>query len=198
MLHRLNHWNYIEAKEAFNLTLDEWLFLGGYPGALRYKDDIELWSSYIRDSLIETAFLLSGLEQFKSGSTPKKGSSPKLILWNNALVNAATMARFHEIRNNHEKWGRLVENAAGSSFLNNMGIFPYRLFYWRKRNSEIDFVLASPEKIIAVEVKSSRMKRPHGLEKFMELYPNAKPLIIGGNGIELEKFFTSNLNEIIP
>ncbi len=54
-LHRLNHWNYSESREAFNITLDEWLFFGGYPGALKYKNQPELWGSYIRDSLIETA-----------------------------------------------------------------------------------------------------------------------------------------------
>jgi len=256
-LHRLNHWNYKEVKEAFNLTFDEWLFFGGYPGTLKYRKNIQFWGSYVRDSLIETviskdvlqmqnitkpsllrhlfylstyypaqilsynkmlgqltdagntttlahyvsllesAFLLSGLEQFKKGSIPKKGSSPKLILWNNALVSASTMSTFKKTRSNPEKWGRLVENAVGSFFLNNLGSLPYRLYYWRKGNLEVDFVLASPGKIIAVEVKSSRMKKLRGLERFLELYPDAEPLIIGGSGMELEKFFSSSLDSLL-
>lgn len=256
-LHRLNHWNYTESKEAFDLTLNEWLFFGGYPGTLKYRKDIQFWGSYVRDSLIETviskdvfqmqnitkpallrhlfylstfypaeilsynkmlgqltdagntttlshyisllesAFLLSGLEQFKKGSIPKRGSSPKFILWNNGLISASTMSNFKETRNNPGKWGRLVENAVGAFFLNNLGSLPYRLYYWRSGNLEVDFVLVSPDKIIAVEVKSSRMKKPRGLEKFMELYPDARPLIIGGSGIELERFFSSNLKSLL-
>jgi len=256
-LHRLNHWNYTEVRDAFNYTLDEWLFFGGYPGTLKYSKDINFWASYVRDSLIETviskdvlqmqkitkpsllrhlfylstyypaeilsynkmlgqltdagntttlahyvsilesAFLLSGLEQFKKGSKPKKGSSPKLILWNNALINASTMSNYKDTRNDHAKWGRLVENAVGSFFLNNLGSLPYHLYYWRKGNVEVDFVLASPGKIIAVEVKSSRMRKPMRLKRFLELYPSARQLIIGEGRIELEEFFSSSLEDIL-
>ncbi|NOY07400.1 MAG: AAA family ATPase, partial [Spirochaetes bacterium] len=61
----------------------------------------------------------------------------------------------------------------------------------------VDFVLASPGKIIAVEVKSSRMRNPRGLKKFLELYPSARPLIIGEGGIELKEFFSSSLEDIL-
>jgi len=164
-------------------------------GQLTNAGNTTTLSHYV--SILESAFLLSGLEQFKKGNKPKKGSSPKLILWNNALINATTMSNFMEIRNNPEKWGRLVENAVGAFFLNNLGSLPYRLYYWRQGNLETDFVLVSPGKIIAIEVKSSRMKKPRGLEKFLELYPNARPLILGGSGMELEKFFSSSLESLI-
>ncbi|HPE52165.1 MAG TPA: AAA family ATPase, partial [Methanothrix soehngenii] len=38
--------------------------------------------------MLENAFLVSGLELFSKGRLRKKGSSPKLVLWNNALVNS--------------------------------------------------------------------------------------------------------------
>jgi uncharacterized protein len=38
--------------------------------------------------LLESAFLVSGLELFSRGKQRRRGSSPKLVLWNNALVNA--------------------------------------------------------------------------------------------------------------
>lgn len=41
---------------------------------------------YLR--LLEAAFLVSGLELFSRGQVRKRGSTPKLVLWNNALVNA--------------------------------------------------------------------------------------------------------------
>jgi len=37
--------------------------------------------------LLEAAFLVSGLERFTGGKGQKRGSSPKLVAWNNALVN---------------------------------------------------------------------------------------------------------------
>ena len=46
--------------------------------------------------LLESAFLISGLEQFSRGTIRQKGSSPKLILWNNALVNALSVRSYEE------------------------------------------------------------------------------------------------------
>ena len=53
LLH-LPHWSFPEMREAFGLTLDQYVFYGAYPGAvplMRYPDR---WKRYIRDSLIET------------------------------------------------------------------------------------------------------------------------------------------------
>lgn len=47
------HWSYQECKDAFGLTLDEYLFFGGYPGALPYKEDEDRFFSYIQESIIE-------------------------------------------------------------------------------------------------------------------------------------------------
>lgn len=49
-----SHWSFNEVKEAFGLTVEEWAFFGGYPGPLSLRDHFARWSSYIRDSLIET------------------------------------------------------------------------------------------------------------------------------------------------
>jgi len=43
--------------------------------------------------LLETAFLVSGLELFSRGSVRKRGSSPKLVLWNNAWSMPCQPAR---------------------------------------------------------------------------------------------------------
>ena len=50
----VTHWNYQEMKSAFNLTLDEYIFYGGYPGAVEYVSDWQRWRTYILHSLIET------------------------------------------------------------------------------------------------------------------------------------------------
>lgn len=53
LLH-LPHWSFPEMREAFDLTLDQYLFYGAYPGAVTLMGDPDRWKRYIRDSLIET------------------------------------------------------------------------------------------------------------------------------------------------
>lgn len=48
------HWSFTECQAAFGLTVDEFVFFGGYPGALPFKDDWVRFKAYIKDSLIET------------------------------------------------------------------------------------------------------------------------------------------------
>lgn len=52
---RLPHWPYAEMREAFDFTLDQYLYFGGYPGAASLIRDPARWSRYIADSLIETS-----------------------------------------------------------------------------------------------------------------------------------------------
>ena len=52
LLH-LPHWSFPEMREAFDLTLDQYLFYGAYPGAVPLMGDPDRWKRYIRDSLIE-------------------------------------------------------------------------------------------------------------------------------------------------
>lgn len=51
----LGHWSFKEMKEAFGLTAEEFVWFGGYPGAIALKDDEDRWKNYIRDSLLETS-----------------------------------------------------------------------------------------------------------------------------------------------
>jgi predicted AAA+ superfamily ATPase len=51
----LSHWSYAEMHAAFGLTLDEFVFYGGYPGAARLIKEPDRWTRYILDSLIETS-----------------------------------------------------------------------------------------------------------------------------------------------
>ena len=48
------HWSFKECETAFSLSVDEYVFFGGYPGALPLKDDWNRFRAYVRDSLIET------------------------------------------------------------------------------------------------------------------------------------------------
>ena len=49
------HWSYAEMAKAFGLTLDEYIFYGGYPGAAPFINDHQRWRRYVIDSLVETS-----------------------------------------------------------------------------------------------------------------------------------------------
>lgn len=50
----LTHWSYSEMKQAFGLSLNEFIFYGGYPGAAPLIGNPERWRNYLHNSLIET------------------------------------------------------------------------------------------------------------------------------------------------
>ena len=49
---RLGHWSYLEMHEAFGMTLDQFIYFGGYPGAAPLVEDEKRWRKYIKDSLV--------------------------------------------------------------------------------------------------------------------------------------------------
>lgn len=49
---RLGHWGYHEMHEAFGMTLDQFIYFGGYPGAAPLVEDEKRWRKYIKDSLV--------------------------------------------------------------------------------------------------------------------------------------------------
>jgi hypothetical protein len=140
-------------------------------------------------SLLEAAFLVSGLERFTGGKAQKRGSSPKLVAWNNALVNALRGDAPSAARLDRAWRGRLVENAAGAHLLNGLEPSRHRLFYWRQGDLEVDYVLKTPKDLWAIEVKSGRAGKPEGLAHLLKLHPQARPLIVGAGGLPLEEFF---------
>lgn len=50
----LPHWSFPEMREAFGLSLEQFLFHGGYPGAAPLATEPKRWARYIKDALIET------------------------------------------------------------------------------------------------------------------------------------------------
>ena len=142
--------------------------------------------------LLESAFLVSGLELFSRNKQRKRGSSPKLVLWNNALINALSTKTFDQTIADTAWWGRLVENAVGANLCNSLNSIEYTITYWREGNYEVDYVVARGSDIRAIEVKSGASKKLSGLARFQNQYPEAKSLIIGGPGIPLEEFFSTD------
>lgn len=146
--------------------------------------------------LLETAFLVSGLNTFRAGRGRKRAGSPKLVFWNNALVTAYLGSSFKDTRSDLPWWGRLVENAAGAHLLNSLDGLTHQVLYWRDGNDEVDFVIKTPRKTWAVEVKSGLDKPGRGLSAFLKQHPKAQPFIIGPSGMPLEEFFAKEPAEI--
>lgn len=49
------HWSFAEMSEAFGLSLEEYIYFGGYPGAAARIDDPDRWGDYVRSALIGPA-----------------------------------------------------------------------------------------------------------------------------------------------
>lgn len=157
-------------------------------GQLQDAGNTTTLAHYLR--LLEGAFLLSGLELFSRGTQRKRGSSPKLVLWNNALVSSLGLRSLEQAASDPVWWGRLVENAVGAHLCNGLGSMEFGVTYWRDGKYEVDFVVERGKDIWAIEVKSGGTGDAKGLERFRAKYPEAKTLMVGGPGIPLEEFFS--------
>lgn len=142
--------------------------------------------------LLESAFLVSGLENYSANIIRTKSSSPKLILWNNALINALDTRSYNEAKKDFAWWGRLIENALGAHLVNNLQSINYRVMYWRQENHEVDFIVTTGQKLYAIEVKSGTPGKLTRLNSFCKMYPKAKPLIVGTGGISFKDFFSNH------
>lgn len=246
---QLPHWSFAEMRAAFDVSLDEYLYFGGYPGAAALRDEPERWRRYIIDSLIETsvsrdvllltrvdkpallrrlfelacrysgqilsytkmlgqlqdagntttlahyldllagAGLVCGLQKYAGDVARIRGSSPKLTVYNNALLCATSGLDFEEAKADREFWGRLVESAVGAHLANAAAAGVCELYYWRERNREVDFVVKSGRRVVAIEVKSGRQREmPAGMAAFIQAFKPQRTLLVGGDGIGLEEF----------
>ncbi|PCI14558.1 MAG: AAA family ATPase [Thiotrichales bacterium] len=48
----MSHWSYGEMQEAFDFSLDEYIYFGGYPGCAGMIRNEQRWQSYVRGALI--------------------------------------------------------------------------------------------------------------------------------------------------
>ena len=252
----LGHWSYPEMQEAFGVTLEQFIWFGGYPGAAQLMENEERWRRYVNDSLLETSIskdvlmltqiskpalmrrlfelgsrysgkilsftkilgqladagntvtlsrylgmldtagLLGGIEKFSPDMARQRASSPKFQVHNNAMLSVLSPLTFEDCRKNPKEWGRWVESAVGVHLLNQSLEQDFKLYYWRERNEEVDFVMEHRGKIAAIEVKSGAEKAMPGLKKFKDKYPSTKLYATGSSGIPLETFLNLNPMEL--
>jgi predicted AAA+ superfamily ATPase len=246
---RCVHWSFSEMREAFGVSVEEFILFGGYPGAEALRRTPERWAAYIRDAIIEPtlardiltmtrvdkpalfrqlfdlacvyasqivtweklvgqlqdagntttlahyvellagAGMITGLKKFSGSEQRKRGSSPKLQVFNTALVTAQSRLPITAFRDDPIRWGRLVESAVGAHLVNVATGGSIDVTYWRERDDEVDFVIRTPTRTIAVEVKSSsRGATPAARLALQRRYAIDRFLVVGGDDMSVEDF----------
>lgn len=141
--------------------------------------------------LLAGAGMLTGLQKFSGSRARQRGSSPKLLALDTALVSASSGLNIKEARRDPELWGRLVETTVGAHLVNTAQEVDVEVFYWRERNREVDFVLRRGNRLTAIEVTSGRRKGSlSGLDAFATEFGPTRKFLVSGQGIPLEGFLS--------
>ena len=86
-----------------------------------------------------------------------------------------------------------MESGVGAHLRNAAVGTRVELFYWRERGREVDFVLRGGASVTALEVKSGRSPAHlPGTDAFLRAFGPARALLVGGGGIPLEEFLSSD------
>lgn len=163
-------------------------------GQLQDAGNTTTLSNYL--TLLDTAGLLAGIEKFAADVIRKRSSSPKFQVHNMALVSAQRNEAFSTILEKKQEWGRLVESAIGAHLINAALVYNFKVYYWRHRNDEIDFVLEKRGKVIGLEVKTNPIANTNGMNAFKKMYNPDQILMIGDGGIPWEEFLSINPNQL--
>ncbi len=141
--------------------------------------------------LLAGAGMLTGLQKYAGSVVRQRGSIPKLQVLNTALMTALSGRSPEDTRQDADYRGRLVESAVGAHLANAAASGDCRLYYWREHNREADFVVKAGRQVLAIEVKSGRRREGlSGIAAFQSRFRGARALLVGGDGIPLEKFLS--------
>jgi predicted AAA+ superfamily ATPase len=139
-------------------------------GQLQESGNVTTIKHYLE--LFEGAFLIKVLQKYSGSELKKRGSSPKIIPLNTALVNARRDS--FPLAQDTEWLGRIFECAVGAELCRRYE----DVMYWREGGAEVDFVVKTQRSLLAIEVKSGRVKRMGGLERFCQRYQEAQPVVL--------------------
>jgi len=139
--------------------------------------------------LLAGSGMVTGLQKFAGGEASRRASSPKLQVFNTALMSAQSSRRFTEARRDPAWWGRLVESAIGAHLVNAAAAGDCQVFYWRERNHEVDFIVRIGSMITAIEVTSGRSRDVlPGMDAFAATFRPRRKLLVGRGGVSIEEF----------
>jgi predicted AAA+ superfamily ATPase len=145
--------------------------------------------------LLAGAGMIRGLPKYAGDVARSRSSSPKLQVLNTALMTAVSGYTLAAARADREFWGRLVESAVGAHLANADGNTTMggecAVYYWRERNHEVDFIVRTGRRLVAIEVKSGRAPQAHaGTAAFAQAFKPQRTLLVGGDGIAPEEFLS--------
>ena len=171
----------------------ELLSLTKMMGQLQDKGNVTTLANYIQ--VLDECHLLAGLQKYSGDNARRYASVPKYQVYNNALMNVYATSSFEEQRLDLEKWGRLVESAVGAHLVNNADKLDYKVYYWRDKNDEVDFIVERRHKVWAIEVKSGKRGMNKGLGLFREAFQPYRAFVVGTGGISVEDFLSADLDK---
>jgi predicted AAA+ superfamily ATPase len=146
--------------------------------------------------LLSEAGLVTALQKYAGEPFRMRATTPKLQVHSTGLMSVMGARSFDDARSDHEYWGRLVESCVGAHLLSTVGSpSGEHLFYWRDGTREVDFVVRSAQRLIAVEVKSgSSTARPKGLDVFNNRFGgDVITVVVGSGGVPLQEFLESQI-----
>lgn len=160
-------------------------------GQLHDAGNTTTLAHYLR--LLAGAGLVTGLSKYSGQRVRQRASSPKLLACNTALMSATAPLGFDEARGDSEYWGRVVETAVGASLVNGTVGRDIQVWYWAAGHLEVDYVLQRGKDLVAIEVKSGRLKTTlPGMAAFKAAAKVRKSLLVGPQGIPLEDFLVTD------
>lgn len=253
---RMPHWSYIEMQKAFGLSVEQYIYYGGYPGGAKLISNEPRWRRYIKDSIIAPAIakdilmtkviykpelmkqlfelgctysseeisltkilgqlqdagnvttlanylttlaesqLLCGLQKYAYDNARKYNSVPKIMTYNTALLSALSGVTFEKAYTTPKVWGKWAESAVGAHILNAADEYDYKVYYWRDKNDEVDFIIEHYGQCAAIEVKSGRRTMNEGLSVFKNKFQPKLSLIVGSGGMPFDEFLNCDLGAL--
>ena len=185
-------------KQLFELGCaysGEELSLSKMLGQLQDVGNVTTLAGYL--TTLDESRLLCGLKKYASDNARKYNSVPKLMVYNTALFSVQGALSFDKAYTTPSLWGRWVESAVGAHILNQADEYDYKLYYWRTKDNEVDFVIEHNRQCIAIEVKSGRRTMNNGLAMFQEQFHPVRSFVVGSGGVPVEEFLTWDIGQLI-
>ncbi len=163
-------------------------------GQLQDAGNVTTLANYL--TTLDESRLLCGLQKYANDNARKYNSIPKMMVYNNALLSALSGLNYAKAFTDPKIWGRWVESTVGTYLLNMADELDYKVFYWRERNDEVDFILEHNHKCIAIEVKNGRRTTNNGIRVFKDKFSPIHSFIVGSGGIPLDEFLSINIQDL--
>ncbi len=163
-------------------------------GQLQDAGNVTTLANYL--TTLTEAQMLCGLQKYANDNARKYNSVPKMMVYNTSLFSALSGVTFKRAFTTPQLWGRWVESAVGAHILNSAEELDYKVYYWRERANEVDFIIEYNRRTVAIEVKSGKRTTNEGLSAFRDKYHPEHLFVVGSGGIPVEEFLSWDLGRL--